>query len=138
MLLQHFECDFLKSVADQVLDAARRVHEEHGPSQDKAACLEHLCHELELREIPCAKGIWQPEKYAGIDLNVGNVLDLVVDGSLIVMVAAQARVRHEDELQLGHLLCLSGHRAALLLNFGAPIFEQGIRRLGVEDEARQH
>lgn len=69
-----------------------------------------------------------PLAYAGLRIEGALRLDMLVDGTLIVEVKADHRPAHEHEAQVLSYLRHTDLPLALLVNFRAPRFKNGVRR----------
>lgn len=70
-----------------------------------------------------------PVKYAGVLLDCGYRLDLLVEGSVIVELKAVEHIEPIHQAQLLSYLKLSGCRVGLLINFNVTLLKNGIVRL---------
>jgi GxxExxY protein len=111
-----------------VIGAAIEVHRILGPGLLESVYHRCLCHELEIRGIPCRSGVRLPVRYKGLDLGDELVLDVVVDDRLVLELKAVDHLEGVHEAQLLTYLRLSGHRLGLLMNFNVRFLKDGIRR----------
>jgi GxxExxY protein len=111
-----------------VIGAAIEVHRILGPGLLESVYHRSLCHELELRGIPHRPLVPVPVRYKGLDLGDNLVLDILVDGRLILELKAVERLEGVHEAQLLTYLRLSGIRLGLLINFNVRFLKDGIKR----------
>ena len=112
-----------------VIDAAMKVHSALGPGLLENAYQMCLAHELGTRGLDIQVQVPLPVKYAGISLNVGYRIDLLVDDVVIVEVKAVSKILRVHEAQLLSYLKLSDRRVGLLLNFHVLRMKNGIIRI---------
>jgi GxxExxY protein len=116
-------------LTERVIGAAIEVHRHLGPGLLESAY--EACLALELREagLQVARQVLVPVSYKGIRFECGYRLDLIVDDSVVVELKAIEKLLPLHQAQLLTYLRLSTYRTGLLLNFGAPVLKDGIRRL---------
>jgi GxxExxY protein len=121
----------VERVAREIVHTAYTVHRTLGPGMLESVYEVCLCHELEdlgrqaLRQVPV------PVQYRGIHFDEGFRLDILVDDLVVCELKAVDELHPRAVAQLLTYLRLSGKRLGFLLNFGAPIMKQGIKRLVV-------
>lgn len=82
-----------------------------------------LEHELTLRKISFERQVRLPVTYKGF--LVGEyVADFVIGGRVIVEIKSVSQFNSAHEAQAMHYLAATGHRLAILLNFGSQKLEQ--------------
>jgi GxxExxY protein len=113
-----------------VIGAAIEVHRKLGPGYQESVYEEALCIELSLRGIPFSRQHEVSVAYKGRQVGAGKV-DLLVDDSLIVERKAVESLLPGHTGQVLSYLKASDLRLGLLLNFGAPVMEDGIRRVAL-------
>ncbi len=84
--------------------------------------------ELSERGIKIERQVKLPLTYKERELNKSFVLDLLVEGSVIVEIKAVQQLLLVHEVQLVTYLKLSGKKLGLLINFNESTLKQGIRR----------
>ncbi|TWT01259.1 GxxExxY protein [Reyranella sp. CPCC 100927] len=115
-------------LTDRVIGLAIDVHRALGPGLLESAYEACLCRELELANIRFKRQVPLPIDYKGLRLEAYR-LDIVVDDCLILEIKAVERLIPIHEAQLLTYLKLSKLKVGLLLNFGAPMLKEGIKRL---------
>jgi len=111
-----------KEVTFPVIGAAMEVHRILGPGFLEAVYEKALAHEFRLRGIPFAEQVRLPVTYK--ELLVGDYLaDFVVDQKVILEIKSVSKLNASHQAQAMHYLVATGHRLALLLNFGASSLE---------------
>lgn len=101
-----------------IVGAALEVHRLLGPGFLEAVYEQALAHELGLREIPFERQVCLLVMYK--EIRVGEYrADFVIDGKIILAIKAALAMSAAHEAQAHHYLAATGHRLALLFNFGA-------------------
>ena len=87
------------------------------------AVYEHaLVHEFALRGISAESQVELPVVYKGTQIGIYKA-DLVVDSKTIIEIKAVSMLIDAHSAQAIHYLAATGHRLAILLNFGAQSLE---------------
>jgi len=112
----------------RVIGRAIEVHHHLGPGPLESIYEAALCHELSRAGIAFVRQRKLKVKYQGVDLACEFVLDLVVEGVLVLEIKAVAQLLPIHEAQLLTYLRISGLPLGLLLNFNEVRLKDGIRR----------
>lgn len=115
--------------SEQVIGACIEVHRHLGPGLLESAYEFSLCHELSLRGLRFERQRRVPLIYKGVALDCGFVLDVLVDGRILVEVKAVERLLGVHQAQVITYLKLAGIDTGLLVNFNVSVLTQGLRRL---------
>lgn len=118
-----------ESAARHVLDSAMKVHSALGPGLLESAyevCLEY---ELSSRGVAVNKQVSMPVRYAGVQLDIGYRLDLLVGDKVVVEIKAVENLLPLHHAQLLSYLKLGGYKLGLLLNFHTLHMREGIKRI---------
>jgi GxxExxY protein len=115
--------------ARAVVDAAIKVHTSLGPGLLESVYEACLAHELGQRGLRVERQISLPVRYAGIVIEAGLRLDLLVEQCVVIEVKAVETLLPVHTAQLLTYLKLGGYPLGLLLNFNVPHLKQGIKRL---------
>ena len=113
-----------------IIGAAIEVHKElGGPGMLEDVYEEALCYELELRGLTVERKARFRVLYKGKELKKQLVIDLIVNG--IVLIEVKAVEQHNDvyEAQLLTYLRQTNRKLGLVINFGQPYVKQGIHRV---------
>ena len=113
----------------EIIGAAIEVHRALGPGMLESAYQECMGHELTLRNILFAREVPLPLVYKGTRLNAIYKLDLLVADTVVVELKTVDHVLPVHEAQLLSYMRLSGKRVGLLINFHAPVINDGIKRM---------
>ena len=116
-------------IAAQVIDAAFAVHRTLGPGLLESVYETCLKYELTKRGIPFQAQVFLPVVYDGQTLDAGLRLDLLVAECVIVEIKAVEKLIPVHTAQLLTYLKLTHLRLGLLINFGASLLKDGIKRV---------
>ncbi|MCO6449621.1 MAG: GxxExxY protein [Caldilineales bacterium] len=81
-----------------------------------------LAHELNLRNIPFEAQKEIRVEYKGVEIGYYKA-DFVVDDQIILELKATSALTKKDQAQAMHYLTATGHRLAILHNFGTQSLE---------------
>lgn len=111
-----------KELTYAVIGAAMEVHKILGPGFLEAVYQAALARELTLRGIPFEQQVRLQVAYK--DVLAGDYsADFVIDGKLILEIKGVTKLNAVHQAQAMHYLAATGHRLALLINFGAGSLE---------------
>jgi len=113
----------------KIIGCAIEVHKELGPGLLESAYEQCLCHELALQGIAFERQVPLPVDYKGIRLDCGYLMDLVVEGEVIVELKTVEKILPIHEAQLLTYLKLYHRPVGLLVNFNVPILKDGVKRI---------
>ncbi|HRI83049.1 MAG TPA: GxxExxY protein, partial [Opitutaceae bacterium] len=88
-----------------------------------------LAHELERRGLSVEREVPVPVIYDDIRFEEGFRADLIVEKSIIVELKSVETLAPVHGKQLLTYLKLMDYRLGLLINFGAPLLKDGIKRI---------
>lgn len=111
-----------------ILDASIAVHREMGPGLLEAVYHHCLMKELELRKISFKSNVVVPLVYKGYELHKEYILDLLVEGEIVVELKAVEVILPVHEAQVISYLKLAKKKLGLLINFNVPLLKNGYRR----------
>ena len=112
-----------------VVDSAYRIHSKIGPGLLESVYETILARDLVARGLQVERqkvisfgfeGLWFEDAYRA---------DIVVQNAVVVEVKSLESIATVHEKQLMTYLRVLDYRVGLLLNFGAPLIKDGIRRL---------
>jgi len=116
-------------VAQQIVDAAYRVHTALGPGLLESVYEAALAYELEKRGLRVARQQVIPVVYEAVRIDTGFHADLVVEDRVIVEIKAVENVAAVHKKQLLTYLKLADKRLGLLINFNVALIKEGITRI---------
>jgi len=117
------------AIAQQIVDAAYRVHTVLGPGLLESVYKTALAYELEKRGLHVSREQAIPMVYENIQIHTGFYADLVVEDKVIVEVKAIELIAPVHKSQLLTHLKLADKRLGLLINFNVALIKQGITRI---------
>jgi GxxExxY protein len=115
--------------AQQVVDAAYRVHTVLGPGLLESVSHAALAYELEKRGLRISREQAIPVIYESIRISTGFHADLIVEDQVIVEIKAIESIAPVHKKQLLTYLKLANKRLGLLINFNVTLIKQGITRI---------
>ena len=118
-----------ESAARHVLDSAMKVHSALGPGLLESAYEACLEYELTRRGVAVNTQVSMPVRYAGVQLDIGYRLDLLVGDKVVVEIKAVEKLLPLHHAQLLSYLKLGGYKLGLLLNFHALHMREGVKRI---------
>jgi GxxExxY protein len=116
-------------ISERVIGAAIEVHRHLGAGLLESSYHACLCRELELREITHHSQVRLPLEYKGIQIAKGYIIDLLIEGLLVVEIKSVEKLLPIHSAQLMTYMRLQGVRSGLLINFNVAILPHGIRRI---------
>lgn len=125
---QSISIDQLNHFTATILDSCIRVHKEMGPGLLESVYHYCLLKELSCRQIRPESKVPIPLQYRGEDLNKDYVIDILVEGEIIIELKSVEGLLAVHEAQLISYLKLAKKRIGLLVNFNVPLLKQGFRR----------
>jgi GxxExxY protein len=117
------------AVAQQIVDAAYRVHTLLGPGLLESVYETILAYELEKRGLHITRQQAIPVVYEAVRISTGFHADLVVEDCVIIEVKAVESVAPVHKKQLLTYLKLADKRLGLLINFNVVLIKDGITRM---------
>ena len=123
------------AVAQQIVDAAFRVHTALGPGLLESVYEAALAYELEMRGLSITRQQAIPVVYQAVRIHAGFYADLVVEDQVMVEIKAVETVAPVHKKQLLTYLKLADKRLGLLINFNVVLIKHGITRVvnGLEE-----
>ncbi len=119
----------IEELSTEVVDAAYHLHVGLGPGLLESVYEVVLSKELERRGLRVERQKPIPIVYAGLHFDEGFRADLLVDGRLLVELKSVEAIHPVHGKQVLTYLRLLNLPLGLLINFGAPTFKEGIRRI---------
>ena len=122
-------------IAKDVVDAAVKVHAKLGPGLLESVYEAVLAREIERRGWHVERQVLIPIEYDGLRFDEGFRADILVEGKVILELKSVEQLAKVHFKQLTTYLKLADKRLGLILNFGADLMKEGIKRIanGIED-----
>ncbi len=121
--------DAINQLTSTIIGAAIRVHRELGPGLLENAYLACLCLLLTRTGLRLETQKALPLVFEGVRIDCAYRADLFVEGLAIVEVKALDALAPVHLRQLRTYTKLADCPAGLILNFGAPVMKDGIKRI---------
>jgi len=119
----------IEEIASIVVDAALQLHRDLGPGLLESVYEAVLAQMLEERGVLVERQKPVPILYRGIAFDEGFRVDLLVDGQLVVELKSVENIHSVHSKQVLTYLRLMNLSLGLLINFGAPLLKDGLRRV---------
>lgn len=119
----------INDITGQIVDAAMKVHTALGPGLLESAYEACLTYELRQRGLQVANQVELPIHYAGVRIDAGYRVDLLVESQVIVELKAVEKMIPLYDAQLLSYLKLSVNKLGLLINFNVCRLRDGLKRL---------
>jgi len=119
----------VEEICTEVIDAAFHLHRELGPGLLESVYEVVLAKTLELRGLRNERQKAIPIEFRGIQFEEGFRADLIVSDGLLVEIKSVTQLAPVHGKQLLTYLRLLNMPLGLLINFSAPTFKEGVRRV---------
>ena len=119
----------LNYVSGRIVDAAIHVHTRLGPGLLESVYERILAYELEKRGFSVEREVPVPIVYDNLVFEEGFRADLIVERTVVVELKSVETIAPVHGKQLLTYLKLLDFRLRLLINFGAPLLKDGIKRV---------
>lgn len=119
----------LEQIAKDVVDAAVKIHIKLGPGLLESVYEVILAKELEKRGYHVERQKPVPIVYEELRFDEGFRADLIIDDCFIVELKSVEELARVHGKQLLTYLRLRNNRLGLLINFGAPVLKEGLKRV---------
>lgn len=117
------------TLSGQIVDAAMHVHMRLGPGLLESVYERVLAYELEKRGLKVARQVPIPLQYDDLRFDEGFRVDLIVNDTVLVELKSVEVLTPVHGKQVLTYLKLTNLRLGLLINFGAPLLKDGIKRI---------
>jgi GxxExxY protein len=123
-------------IARIIVDACFHIHSRLGPGLLESVYTAVLARELERRDITVSRQVAVPIVWDGLSFDEGFRADLIVGDQVVVELKSVERLAPVHAKQLLTYLRLMDKRLGLLVNFGAALIKDGIKRVvnGLDDD----
>jgi len=116
-------------ISGQIVDAAFHIHSKLGPGLLESVYEVVLAKDLERRGLYVERQKSIPIEFEGLHFEEGFRADLIVERAVIVELKSVELLAPVHYKQLLTYLRLLDYRLGLLINFGAPVIRDGIKRV---------
>jgi GxxExxY protein len=121
--------DHLERVARTVVDCGFHIHNDLGPGLLESAYEALLAEALRQAGMNVRRQVSVPLSYKGVVVDNAFKIDLLVEEGLIVELKSVEKLASIHGKQLLTYLRLTGLPLGLLMNFGQPMFKDGLKRI---------
>jgi len=111
-----------------ILDSCITVHKAMGPGLLESVYHYCLSKELRLRNLKVESMVPVPLIYRGEELNKTYIIDLLIEGEIILEIKSMDGILPIHEAQILSYLKLANKRLGLLINFNVKLLKEGVRR----------
>lgn len=115
-------------LSERVIGAAVEVHRHLGPGLLESAYAGAMALELHTRRIDFSSEVLIPIQYKGTVLEPRLLVDLLVEGQLVVELKAVDAMLPVHHAQVLTYLRVGYFPSGLLINFNVPLLRDGVRR----------
>jgi len=119
----------LNTISGEIVDAAFQIHVALGPGLLESVYEAVLAKELERRGFVVERQKPVPIEFDGLYFDEGFRADVIVNDSIIVELKSVEQLNAVHPKQLLTYLRLTHKRLGLLINFGAAVLKDGIKRI---------
>jgi GxxExxY protein len=119
----------LNLISGTVVDAAYHLHSALGPGLLESVYEVIRARELEKRGLQVERQTPVPLVFDGLRFDEGFRADLIAENCVVVELKSVEEIARVPAKQLLTCLRLLDFRLGLLINFGAPVIKNGIRRM---------
>jgi GxxExxY protein len=116
-------------IGREIVDAAIKIHSALGPGLLESVYEIVLAKELERRGLTVQRQVPVPIEFDGIHFEEGFRADIIVNEKVIVELKSTEQINKLYAKQVNTYLKLTHKRLGYLLNFGANLMKDGIRRI---------
>ena len=125
------------AIGKEVVDAAVKIHSALGPGLLESVYEVVLARELTKRGLSIERQVAVPIVYDGVKFDEGFRADIIVEDKVILELKSVELLNKVYHKQLFTYLKLKELKLGFLLNFGASLMKEGIKRMinGLEERA---
>lgn len=117
-------------LTEKIIGAAIEVHRTLGPGLLEAIYEEALCHEFDLRGIRYRRQVEIDLIYKGKIIK-GQRIDILDEDEVVVEIKSLSKLPEVSTAQILSYLRATGLKRGLLINFGAKMLREGLKRISL-------
>jgi GxxExxY protein len=119
----------VEMLSEIAVDCGLRIHQQLGPGLLESVYEALMASSLVRRGLSVERQKIIPIEFDGMSFAGGFRADLIVEGQLLIEIKAIERLAAVHGKQLLTYLRLTKQPLGLLMNFGAPTFKEGVKRV---------
>jgi GxxExxY protein len=119
----------LNDISGEIVDTAFHLHAKLGPGLLESVYESILAYELQKRGFSLERQVPVPIIYDSLRFEEGFRADLIVEKSVVIELKSLEEFAPVHGKQVLTYLKLLDYRLGLLINFGAPLLKDGIKRI---------
>lgn len=119
----------INKISGEIIDSAYYIHSRLGPGLLESVYEVLLAKELEKRGFKVERQRPVPIVFDGFEFEEGFRADLLVEKQIVVELKSVETLAAVHSKQVLTYLKLLNYRLGLLINFGAPLIKDGIKRI---------
>ena len=119
----------INDITREIIDASYNLHKDLGPGLLESVYEVCLYHELQWRGLKVERQVPIPIQYKNIKFNQGFTADLIINETVIIELKSVSELDNVHKKQLLTYLKLADKSVGLLINFGAEVMKEGIKRI---------
>lgn len=119
----------LDKISGAIVDTAIALHRRVGPGLVESIYEVLMARDFRKKVLPFKRQCWVSATIDGVYFHKAFRPDIVVAGAIVVEIKSVKKLDFAQERQLNTYLRAMGLHVGLLLNFGAPLMKDGIRRV---------
>ncbi|NCP19927.1 MAG: GxxExxY protein [Erythrobacter sp.] len=128
----------LERLVGIVIDCGYHLHRDLGPGLLENAYERLMFEELRRAGIPLRRQVSMPLQHKGVVIDNAYIIDLLIADRLIVELKSVERLMPVHGKQVLTYLRLMNLPLGLLINFGQPMFKDGLKRIVNNYEDGRH
>ncbi|MEO1498049.1 MAG: GxxExxY protein [Planctomycetota bacterium] len=117
------------AIAEQIVDAALKIHRKLGPGLLESVYEVVLAHELRQRSLRVDRQVPVSIAYEGIRFDEGYRIDLLAEQLVVIELKSVEAITPVHKKQLLTYLRLADKRLGLLINFNTELIKNGVHRV---------
>jgi len=119
----------LDEITGAIVDAAMQIHRDLGPGLLESVYEAILARALEHQGFRVERQKVIRFEYQGMVFEEGFRIDLLVEDRVVVEIKSVEALARQHPRQLLTYLKITNRKVGLLINFGAPVLREGLRRI---------
>ena len=119
----------INEISGVIVDAAFKIHSTLGPGLLESVYEAVLQRELMKRGLKAGRQVPVPIRYEDMEFDEGFRADLIVEKCIVVELKSVEEIAPVHSKQVLTYCRLLDYRLGLLINFGAPLIKDGIKRI---------